>query len=423
MIIHIDIDCFFVSALRIKEPALRGLPVAIGGRSDTKIFDASSKKQVVNFDNSGSFVPTFYKDYERSDNDIKNFLDSKGNITGILTTASYEAREYGVRTAMRIAEALKLCPNLIIKSPNMSLYQKLSHQLYEYLSLKIPVIEQASIDEFYGDLDGWIDDNDVKKFICDLKASIKEDIKLPVSIGASYTRFYAKLATNFAKPYGCKILNKLDVKNKVYPLDISLFPGIGKRTQDKLYNSGIYTIGDIIKRKERVLALGPYAKNLYKKLYYEIKEPLNVNKKRKSIGISRSIEPLYDREELKRRIKILSRHLCYAVLKLGVMPTVYHLGLKYEMNKKSYINKSSTVMFNEDFFYNLVSEMLKEADIYKRYGVIRISLHCSSFTRDSKKELDIISYNESLKQRKLSEYIHKVRDKYGLDLLKRGSEL
>ena len=76
MKIHIDIDCFFVSAIRTIDPSLEHKPVAIGGRSDTKIFDQSAKQQTVNFENSGSFVPTFFKAYEDKDDDIDAFRDS-----------------------------------------------------------------------------------------------------------------------------------------------------------------------------------------------------------------------------------------------------------------------------------------------------------------------------------------------------------
>ncbi|MEN8304637.1 MAG: hypothetical protein ABFQ64_11285 [Campylobacterota bacterium] len=174
MKIHIDIDCFFASAARIIDPSLEHMPIAIGGRSDTKIFNKEAKNQTVNFENSGSFVPTFYKAYEAKDDDIDAFKDADGKVRGILTTSSYEAREYGIKTAMSIREALQLCPHLIIKAPNMSLYQELSHKLHEFLSTKIPLIEQASIDEFYGDLSGWVEDEDIPAFIDNLRHEIKK---------------------------------------------------------------------------------------------------------------------------------------------------------------------------------------------------------------------------------------------------------
>ena len=223
MKIHIDIDCFFVSATRILYPELIGKPVAIGGRSDTKIFSRDAKKQIVNFENSGSFVPTFYKAYEESDEkvnckaregslgcDLDAFKDKKGRIRGILTTSSYEARAYGVKTAMNIKEALGLCPNLIIKASNMSHYQKLSYELHQFLQTKIPLVEQASIDEFYADLSGWIDDKDIEKFIQNLKDEIKNKIKLPVSIGAAKTKYIAKMATSSAKPLDAKLYSHMN---------------------------------------------------------------------------------------------------------------------------------------------------------------------------------------------------------------------
>ena len=88
--------------------------MAIGGRSDTKIFSKDAKNQTVNFKNTGSFVPTFYKAYEEKDDDIDAFKDADGRIRGILTTSSYEARAFGIKTAMTIREALMLCPHLIV---------------------------------------------------------------------------------------------------------------------------------------------------------------------------------------------------------------------------------------------------------------------------------------------------------------------
>ena len=261
MKIHIDIDCFFVSATRILHPELENKPVAIGGRSDTKIFSKDAKEQTVNFENSGSFVPTFYKTYEESD-DLDAFKDDDGRIRGILTTSSYEARAYGIKTAMSIKEALGLCPNLIIKAPNMSLYQKLSHELHEFLQTKIPLIEQASIDEFYGDLSGWVDDEDIARFIDDLRHEIKKVTKLPVSIGAAKTRYIAKLATTAAKPFGCKIIYPHELDNFINKIAVGEFAGIGKSMKAKLQSAQIHTLGDL-KNRRGLLNLGDLMQKSY----------------------------------------------------------------------------------------------------------------------------------------------------------------
>lgn len=423
MKIHIDIDCFFASAARIVDPSLEGKAIAIGGRSDTKIFSRDAKKQTVNFENSGSFVPTFFKTYESKDDDIANFKDAEGNIRGILTTSSYEAREYGVKTAMRIEEALRLCPHLIIKSPNMSLYQKLSHELHEFLSTKIPLVEQASIDEFYGDITGWIEDEDVPQFIDNLRHQIKNSTLLPVSIGAAHTRYIAKLATSYAKPFGCKTITKENFDTFVNPIKVEDFAGVGRSMKKKLHSVYITTLGELRQRRGTLESWGPYATDLYKRVNGEIDGPIKTSHARKSIGISRTIDPLFDRVELKRRVHILARHLSFAILKLQVIPTVFHLSLSYEMKQKSYRNISLAEVFTEKKFDSLCLQLLNDADVHKRLHVIRISISCSSFTKDSRKELSLINFMEEQKMQKLTELTHDLREKYGLDTLKWASEL
>ena len=423
MKIHIDIDCFFVSATRLLHPELNNKPVAIGGRSDTKIFNKDAKKQTINFENSGSFVPTFYKAYEESDDDLDAFKDADGKIRGILTTSSYEARAFGIKTAMNISEALQLCPNLIIKAPNMTHYQELSHKLHEFLCTKIPLVEQASIDEFYGDLSGWVKDEDVNKFINHLKEDISLHVGLPVSIGAAKTRYIAKMATTSAKPYGCKIILPSELNYFLKDIAVEKFAGIGKSMKQRLQSAQIHTLGDLIGRKGTLESWSPYAKELYGRVAGINDAPIVTTHKRKSIGISRTIEPLYDRVELTRRVNILSRHLSFAIQKLEVIPTVFHLGINYEMNQKSHKNLSLSEIFTEKKFNALILNLFLEADIHKRLHVIRLSINCSSFTRDSKKELSLIGFEDEQKMKRLSEGTQKMREKYGIDTLKWGGEL
>ena len=423
MKIHIDIDCFFVSAARIKKPELEYKAVAIGGRSDTKIFNKNAKNQTVDFKNSGSFVPTFYKAYEEKDDDIDAFKDENGRIRGILTTSSYEARAYGVKTAMSIREALELCPELIIKAPDMSLYQELSHQLHEFLAQKIPLVEQASIDEFYGDLSGWVDDANIPEFIDALRHEIKKKLHLPVSIGAASTRYIAKLATTYAKPFGCKTIDKHNFDTFVNPIKVGDFAGIGRSMKSKLQASQIHTLGDIRKRRGTLESWGPYATELYKRVSGISDAEIVTTHRRKSIGISRTFDALFERVEIKRRVHILARHLSFAILKLDVIPTVFHLSISYEMNQNSHKNISLAEIFTEKKFDRLCLKLFHEADTQKRLRVIRLSINCSSFTRDSKKELSLIGFEAEQKMRNLTEKTQTLRERYGIDTLKWGSEL
>jgi DNA polymerase-4 len=421
--IHIDIDCFFVSAARILDRSLENKPVAIGGRSDTKIFAKDGKNQTLDFKNSGSFVPTFYKAYETQDDNKDAFRDANGKVRGILTTSSYEARAFGIKTAMSIREALELCPHLIIKAPNMSLYQELSHKLHQFLSTKIPLIEQASIDEFYGDLSGWVDDADIPSFINNLKNEIQETLQLPVSIGSADTRYIAKLATTYAKPFGTKTIYADQFDRFVDPIKVAQFAGIGRSMQSKLKAVQINTLGDLRKRRGTLESWGPYAKELYARVNGDADSPIVTTHKRKSIGISRTFDPIFEREELKRRVHILARHLCFGVFKLQVIPTHFHLSIAYEMDQKSHKNISLAEIFTEKKFDTLCIKLFNEADTYKRLHIIRLSIHCSRFTRDTKKELSLIGFKAESSMHKLSLQTQKMRDKYGIDVLKFASEL
>jgi len=422
MKIHIDIDCFFVSAARIVEPALENKPVVIGGRSDTKIFSRDAKKQTVNFENSGSFVPTFYKAYEKKDDDLASFMEN-GRLRGILTTASYEARAYGIKTAMSLREAKERCPELIIKAPNMSLYQKLSHQLHNFLSLKIPLIEQASIDEFYGDLSGWVEDEDVPAFIDQLRCEIKEALQLPVSIGAAPTRYIAKLATSYAKPFGCKVIYPNTFDAFINPIKVENFAGIGRSMRQKLHAAQIHTLGELRERKGTLYSWGPYAKEIYKRVNAQSDASIQAKQERKSIGISRTFDPIFQRDELIRRVHILARHLSYAIYRLNVIPTLFHLSIHYEMNKKSHINVSKAELFDEKKFDSLCLELFHKADTYKRYHAIRLSISCSAFTKVVRRELSLINFEEEYKKQKSSRFTQELREKYGLDIIKFASEL
>ena len=153
MIIHLDLDSFFASAERTRNASLIGKPVIVGGRGDPFIFDLkpAKQKELITM-NSGAFVPNLFN----AKHDTKDYFFENNRIRGIVTTASYEARQCGVKTAMSIREALELCPNAILLPPDHLLYHTLSHTLIEYLRSEIPLVEQYSIDEIFGDLKGWV---------------------------------------------------------------------------------------------------------------------------------------------------------------------------------------------------------------------------------------------------------------------------
>lgn len=120
---------------------------------------------------------------------------------------------------------------------------------------------------------------------------------------------------------------------------------------------------------------------------------------------------------------VLARHLSFAILKLEVIPTVFHLSIAYEMNQKSHKNISLAEIFTEKKFDSLCISLFHEADVHKRLHVIRLSINCSSFTRDSKKELSLIGFCDEQKMKKLTDSAQSLREKYGIDAIKWASEM
>lgn len=421
MKIHIDLDCYFVSAQRTIDPGLIGKAVGVGGRGDQYIFSHEKSNQELLLDNSGSFVGSFFHRY--TGDDINQFIDADGRIRGILTTASYEARAYGINTGMTIREALIRCPTLIIKGPDMQLYHRLSHELHQFLQERIPLIEQASIDEFYGDLEGWIAEEEIPAFIDNLRHEIKRQLNLPVSIGAANSKHIAKLATESAKPFGCKTIFNHEVASFVFTIPVHKFPGIGSSMQKRCAQYHLKTLGDLLRAKNLVYSWGPYAKSLYERISGNDLGQLTVNAPRKSIGISRTFDPISNRDEIQRRISILSRHLAYAITKLEVYPTTFTLSLHYMHHPKAHSAISESRLFNEQRFRQLCRELLAKSDIHSNDAITHLGISASAFSIHSRRTLSLIDYEDDAKARDFDQKSRSIRDKYGCDALKWGSEL
>ena len=248
MFLHLDLDCFFVSAHRTLDKSLRDIPVAVGGRSNLNIFSTQKEVRKIS-ENSGAFVSTILtNEGEKSFQDY--FVDQNGRIRGIITTASYEARSFGVKTAMSVNEALRLCPNLKMIPPNYPLYHELSKKLCKLLEQEIPLVEQYSIDEFFADVSGYIKEEDIVEFANQLKIKILTQLKLPISIGIAHSKYLAKLITEYAKPDGVKYIKKDSMDDFLKDIPIEKFPGIGRGYQQKLKGYGIKTLGDIKAKKK-----------------------------------------------------------------------------------------------------------------------------------------------------------------------------
>ena len=421
MFIHIDLDCYFVSAQRTLDKSLHNIPVAVGGKSNVDIFSKTIVKRTMATNRASFSSKILDSEDEKSSNDY--FVDENNKIRGIITSASYEARAFGVKTAMSVNEALKLCPNLKMIPPNYNLYDELSSKLKELLELEIPLIEQFSIDEFFGDLSGYIKEDEAEDFAKKLKDKIFKELNLPCSIGLANTKYLSKLMTNEAKPNNIKLLKKDNIEEFTKNILIENFTGIGKSFCEKLSGYNIKTLGDIRKNKNLFYSFGKVGVDTYNRVCGIKDSKLNITKERKSIGIGRSFDVVFSRDELKRRVIILSRYLSFIVKKDGHNPLSFQIQIKYEYNIKTKAQENSNKIFNEFDFKNSMINLFLQADKHRNHGVIQLYITVFNFAKKGEHTYNLFEYEDDLKKDKLSKNIQNLREKFGIDILKSAFEL
>jgi DNA polymerase-4 len=219
-IAHFDLDSFFVSVEILNDPSLRGKPVLVGGS-------------------------------ER----------------GVVAACSYEARKFGIHSAMPMKQAKKLCPHAIVVGGTRGEYSRFSRWVTDIIASKVPLFEKASIDEFYIDLTGMEKFFGVSKYTKDLREQIMKETGLPISCGLSSGRMISKIATNEAKPNGFLEIPHGKETEFLWPLGIEKIPGVGKNTEMQLKAFGIYKIEDIAKTPPDVMEkyFGKWGESLWRK--------------------------------------------------------------------------------------------------------------------------------------------------------------
>jgi DNA polymerase-4 len=200
-IAHFDLDAFFVSVEILKNPSLKGKPVIVGG------------------------------DGQR----------------GIVAACSYEARKYGIESAMPAMAAKRLCPDAIFLRGSYEDYSKYSRMVTNIIADSVPVYEKASVDEFYIDMTGMEKFFGVKQYTRELRERIIKETGLPISYGLSSNKLVSKMATNEAKPNGFREIEHGKETEFLWPLRIEKIPGVGTKTQHQLHAIGIYTIEQLAK--------------------------------------------------------------------------------------------------------------------------------------------------------------------------------
>ena len=428
MKIHLDIDCFFVSAERTRYPFLKGKNVVVVKSSDNRIFSNEKKKAVVsNGDGAFNSILEFKNSY--NSNDIinqwkKEFIDDNGDIHGIVIAKSYECKPYGIKTGTSLRDAIHMCPNLYIIPSDHLFYTELSEKLKSFLELKIPIIEFYSIDEVFGELSNWIKDEDVLDFITELRNEILDKFDLPVTIAASKSKWIAKLVTDRVKPFGVYVLPEEKVLEYTNNIPIEDFAGIGKSIYNRLYSLKVKTLGELRNRPHLLNSYGKMGKDLYNRICGTDNEKVVPNWDRKGIGISRNFKAISSRDEIYRRASILARYLSHTIVKLNLNPTTFYFKIRYEYGVKNSQSITENRLFNERFLIDLANNMIKKLDNHPGYKIHYIAISASNFTSiHNQKTLSLLDHEIDSKFAALNSKLLKIRDKYGIDAIKYGNEI
>jgi DNA polymerase IV (archaeal DinB-like DNA polymerase) len=213
VILHVDLDAFFPSVEVREHPEFKDKPVVVG--ADPK----------------------------------------EGKGRGVVSSASYEARKFGIKSAMPISRAWKLCPEGIYLRPHFDLYINASNSIMKILKSHADKFEQAGIDEAYLDISSRAKDfDDAKEFAEKLMEEVLDKEELTCSIGVAPNKLVAKIASDFKKPYGLTVVKEEDVKEFLFPMDIRKVPGVGPKTERILKEENIETIRDLASVKPEMLA-------------------------------------------------------------------------------------------------------------------------------------------------------------------------
>ncbi|CZE48359.1 DNA polymerase Y family protein [Campylobacter geochelonis] len=387
MILHIDLDCFFVAAARIKDSSLIGKKVVVVGGNSGTIFG------------------------------------EKDRLGTVILSASYEARKFGVKSAMSLNRAKALCQDLTIAKSDMAFYKELSSRLFKFLYTFTPDIEKFSIDEFFVDLSGIEAKNDPLKFAKELQEQILKNLKLPCSIGISEAKFIAKLTTDLVKPFGVGMIKVDEIPQKLKDVDISKFPGVGASALKFLNKYGIYTITDAKNAKFVFEKLGKSGIKLYENLTGTGENSLDLASKRKSFSHARTFDLITDRDELERRVLVLCRYLSFDIYKFGQNPTKFDLKVRYE--DRYTVSHSVTVkeIFTQSLLQKIALELFKKCDVRISSPVMYISIGAAGFVDESCIEKTLFSQIGESKNKKANLAIQQIREKYGINSLMFAKEI
>ncbi len=373
-IVHLDLDSFFVSVERLLDSSLNGKPVIIGGTSDR----------------------------------------------GVVASCSYEARAFGVHSAMPAKLAKQLCPQAVFVRGDMECYSKYSHLVTDIIKEKSPLVEKASIDEHYIDITGM--DRYIKSSMLwthELRQSVIKESGLPISFGLSVNKTVSKVATGEAKPNGEKQVDEGIEKLFLAPLSIKKIPGIGGKTFTVLRNMGIEKVATIQQMPVLMMqkVLGENGQIIWKKANGIDNSPVIPYFEQKSMSHETTFDKdTTDMEQLKRVLLKMVEKLAYELRSSKKVAGCITLKLRYSDFQTHTFQSRIPYTASDHVLLNRVLELFQKhysRRVLIRLIGVRLSNLVSGFTQ-------INLYEDTEEMINLYQSLDRIRNRYGFKAIMRS---
>jgi Nucleotidyltransferase/DNA polymerase involved in DNA repair len=324
-VIHIDMDAFYASVEERDDPSLNGKPVIVGG------------------------LP---------------------NSRGVVATANYEARRYGIHSAMPAAQAYRLCPFAEYLRPRFDVYRNVSRQVMDILHRFSDCVEPLSLDEAYLDVSDSIHyQGSATRIARAIKAAIVKEVRLTASAGVSYNKFLAKIASGMNKPDGLTVIKPEDGADFVHELPVGQFYGVGKATENKMKKLGIHTGADLLKWSQNALVFHFGKAGYWYALLAQGEDPRPVRQHRQRKSLGHEITFAYDVTDMETILEELTRQVDKIMSKLAARNWQAHtvtIKVKYDNFDQATRSKTFKQVLNKAQIWAAVKELLQKTKVGDR---------------------------------------------------------
>lgn len=376
IIAHFDLDAFFVSVECVNNPTLKGQPLIVGGSRER----------------------------------------------GVVAACSYEARKFGIHSAMPMSKAMQLCPHALVVKGSRGEYSKYSRMVTEIIAGKAPLFEKASIDEFYLDLTGMDKYFNPWQWTINLREEIVNKTGLPISFALASSKLVAKIATNEAKPNGYLQVAAGKEREYLAPLPANVIPGIGIQTNNQLLSLGIRTIGDIAARSaaEMELLMGNYGIELWQKsqgIHHAEVVPYH---EAKSISTERTFDTnKTDPEFISAELVRMTEKIAHELREDNKMAGCIAVKIRYADFETTSRQTSISYTFYDDELIPVARDLFDK--LYRKGAPIRLlGVRLSELTNEA---FQTNLFESTEKKAGLYKAIDAVKGRFGKDAISRGSAL